>query len=100
MSYMCVTIINEKKGRELKESKGCAWVGLDGGKGIGGRDTIILSSQKGKKKWELGEEQTAEGPLEIKAETKAAELMKTHLQVMRIMYGEPATQSSDESCSG
>lgn len=75
-------------------------MGLDGGKGLGGSDTIILSSQKGKKKWKWGEEQTAEGPLEIKAETKAAKLMKTHLQVMRIMYGEPATQSSVESCSG
>lgn len=71
MSYMCVTTINEKRGRELKESKG-AWVGLDGGKGMGGSVAIILSSQKENKKWEWGEERTAEGLIEVKAETKAA----------------------------
>lgn len=47
-------------------------MGLDRGKGMGGSGTIILSSQKGKKKREWGEERTAEGLIEVKAETKAA----------------------------
>lgn len=67
MSYVYVTTMR-KEDMNGKRARG-ARVGLDGGKGMGGSDTIIYHLKK--KKMGGGEEQIAKGLIEIKAETKA-----------------------------